>query len=110
MPLYAVIGLDHPPHSMAKRNSVRQEHRQFVIDNDEVVSLTGPFLDEQGNQCGSFYIFEAENEQEVRDWLDREPFVAAGVYKELIIRRFQVGMNRLPSRAWPDALLAGKKK
>jgi len=39
------------------------------------IRLVGPFLDDSGNQCGSFYIFEADSEDQVRQWLDVEPFV-----------------------------------
>src|SRR5262245_18982714 len=36
MPLLAVIGLDHPPHSMAKRDAVT-EHGAYVTSNDEAI-------------------------------------------------------------------------
>jgi len=106
MALYAVIGLDHPPHAMDKRNAVRSEHRRFVTGNDAPIVLVGPMLDDDNNQCGSFYIFEADSEQEVRDWLAEEPFTRTGVYKDLIVRRFELGMNRLHPHDWPNLSLA----
>jgi uncharacterized protein YciI len=102
MPLFAVIGLDHPPHAMARRDAVRAEHRAYVRSNDAPIRLVGPLLDGDNNQCGSFYIFEAEDEQAVRAWLAAEPFVNADVYKDIVVRRFQVGLNTLAPQDWPD--------
>lgn len=101
MALFAVIGLDHPPHAMARRDAARAEHRAYVLSHDAPIMLVGPFLDDDGNQCGSFYIFQADDEQQVRAWLQPEPFVAQDVYAELIIRRFEPGLNRLPMQDWP---------
>jgi hypothetical protein len=33
--------------------------------------------------------------------LAREPFVKGGAYDQLIIRRFMMGVNRLPQQYWP---------
>jgi uncharacterized protein YciI len=103
MPLFTVIGFDHPPHSMETRDKFRAEHREYVWGNDQRIQLVGPFLDAAGNQCGSFYIFEADSEEEVRTWLASEPFVKAGVYRDIFIRRFVVGMNRFAPQDWPRA-------
>jgi uncharacterized protein YciI len=86
---------------MARRDAVRAEHRAYVVTHDAPIVLVGPFIDEGGNQCGSFYIFEAHDEQQVRAWLQQEPFVSHDVYAELLIRRFEPGLNRLPLQDWP---------
>ena len=101
MPLYAVIGLDHPPHAMDRRDAARGPHREYVVANDAPIAFVGVMTDDDGNQCGSFYVFEAESEQQVRDWLAAEPFVAGGVYRDVIVRNFMVGVNRLPQQDWP---------
>ena len=101
MPLYSVFCLDHPPHAMAKRDAVRTEHRAYVKANDAPIRFVGVCSDDDGNQCSSFYIFEAENEQEVRDWFAEEPFAKTGVYQHLIVREFMLGLNRLAGQGWP---------
>ena len=101
MPLFVVIGLDHPPNSMALRDAARAEHRAYVLENDAAVRQAGAFLDEAGGQCGSFYLFEADDEQQVRAWLQAEPFVRAGVYAEVIVRRYLPGLSRLAPQDWP---------
>jgi uncharacterized protein YciI len=101
MPLFAVIGLDHPPHAMARRDAARAEHRRYVVENDERIVFVGVCTDEDDNQCASFYVFDAESEQQVRDWLAQEPFVQGDVYGQLIVRRFLMGVNRLGAQDWP---------
>ena len=54
MPLFAAIGLDHPPHSMDKRDVNRDGHRAYVWDNDAPIRFVGVMLDDDDNQCGSF--------------------------------------------------------
>jgi uncharacterized protein YciI len=100
MELFAVIGFDHPPHSMDKRDAVRSEHRAYVAQNGSAITCVGPLLDDDNNQCGSFYIFEADNEQQIREWLEKEPFYRTGVYQQLVIRRFKPGYSRLPKQEW----------
>lgn len=103
MPLFAAICLDHPPHSGDKRDEFRDSHRAYVRANDAPIRLVGPLLDENGNQCASMYIFEAEAAQDVRDWLAAEPFVGNGVYRDVIVQEFFLGKNALPVQDWPDA-------
>lgn len=101
MPLFAVMGLDHPPHAMERRDAAREAHRAYVVDNDERIAFVGVCLDDANNQCASLYIFDAETEEQIRDWLAQEPFVKEGVYEQLIVRRFMLGVNRLPQQDWP---------
>lgn len=103
MPLFAAICLDHPPHSGDLRDKFRDPHRAYVVANDAPIRLVGPLLDDAGNQCASFYLFEAATAQDVRDWLAEEPFVQGGVYQDVIVREFFLGKNDLPLQDWPQA-------
>lgn len=103
MPLYAAICLDHPPHSGEKRDEFRVAHREYVVANDAGIKLVGPLLDGDGNQCASFYVFEADSAADVEHWLAQEPFVREGVYRDVIVREFFVGKNGLPLQDWPMA-------
>ena len=101
MPLFAVIGLDDPADALAKRNAGLADHRDDLKAHDERMLLVGPLRDENGNSCGSLYVFEAASAGEIQAWLDREPFFRAGIYRELLIRRFDPVMSRLALRDWP---------
>ena len=97
MPLFAVIGLDLPD-SLSKRRAELADHRAYLKAHDERMLLVGPLRDENGNSCGSLYVFETESPNEIQEWLSREPFFKAGVYDKLLIRRFDPVMSRLPLR------------
>ena len=100
MPLFAVIGLDHPPHAMPQRDAVRAEHRAYVKTNDGQIRLAAAMVDGDANQCGSLYLFEAEDEGQVREWLAHEPFVTGGVYKDLVVRELHLAHQLLPRKEW----------
>ena len=100
MPLFAVIGLDLPD-ALGKRNAGLADHRAYLKAHDERMLLVGPLRDDSGNSCGSVYVFEADSSNQIQEWLSREPFVKAGVYDSLLIRRFEPVMSRLALRDWP---------
>ena len=101
MPLYAVTGFDHPPHSMDLRDRLRPEHRNYFLANDQAVKLAGAMYDNDGNQCGTLVIFEASTIDEVWDWFRREPFYKGGVYKDFHIVEWRLALNALtPTDGW----------
>jgi uncharacterized protein YciI len=101
MPLYAVIGFDHPPHNMELRDKTRPAHRAFVLEHDQMIRFATAMLDGKGNQKGSIYFFEAERAEAIREWLKEEPFCTAGVYKDLHIAEISPAFNRIPRLDWP---------
>lgn len=101
MPHFLVIGFDHSPHSMAARDAARPEHRAYVVTNDDGIRVAGAMTDGAGNQCGSLYSFEAESADEVRRWLEAEPFYRTGVYETLRIVEWNPALNRLDKTEWP---------
>jgi uncharacterized protein YciI len=90
MPFYRVVGFDTQPHRSERREAIRPEHRAYVLANLGGIRLAGAMLDDMRDQCGSFYLLEAESEDAVRDWLRREPFVEAGVYETLAVREVDI--------------------
>src|SRR4051812_40038743 len=103
MPLFVVVGLDHPPHSMERRDAVRTPHRAYVKENDSQIRLAGAMLTQDDRQCGSLYLFEAEDEAQVRDWLAKEPFVNGEVYRDIVIRRLHLAHNLLAPINWHES-------
>lgn len=100
MAYFIVVGLDHPPHSMALREVHRADHRDHVLRHDADIRLAGAVVDDAGNQAGSIYVFEADSADQVRDWLAQEPFVKQGVYRDLQVLRWTPVLNRLPATDW----------
>ncbi|HEY0649496.1 YciI family protein [Phenylobacterium sp.] len=101
MPFYAVVGLDHPPHSMALRDRVRPAHRAFVLQHDQMIRFATAMLDADGHQQGSIYVFEADDIDPVRAWTAEEPFCQAGVYRDLRVVEIAPALSRLPIIEWP---------
>lgn len=97
---FLVFARDPAPHAMALRDALRAGHRGYVLENDSPIRLAGAMRDAQDNQCGSIYSFEAESEDEVRAWLQAEPFVDGGVYERIEIVRWTPALNRLPPADW----------
>lgn len=100
MPLYAVIALDHAPHSMALREQFRAEHRAYVQAHDEGTRLAGAFYDTEGNQCGTLMIFEANSAEDVREWYRKEPFYKNNAYKEFHVTEWRLAFNQLERTSW----------
>jgi uncharacterized protein YciI len=88
MPLYAVIGFDHLPHSMALRDQLRAEHRAYVQQQDQGTRLAGAMY-------GTLKIFEANSAEEVWAWYREEPFFRNNVYKELHVVEWRLALNTL---------------
>jgi len=100
MPMYAVIGFDHPPHSMALRDSIRPEHRAYVKGHDQKLRLASVMLDAEGKQKGTILYFEADSIDEVRAWTAAEPFCQIGVYRDLHIVEVRTAYNKIPLISW----------
>lgn len=101
MPLYAAICHDHPPHAMTLRDKARAAHRAYVLNNQAMIRCAGAMRDGAGNQSGTIYVFEAPDEQAIRDWFAAEPFFREGVYESVRIVLWAPAFNTLEQCGWP---------
>ena len=94
--LYAIIGKD-VPESAALRASARPEHlaRLKQLQNDGHLVLAGPFpaidSDDPGPAgfSGSLIVAEFADFDTASSWANKDPYVAAGVYKEIEVFPFK---------------------
>lgn len=101
MPLYAVIGFDHRPHSMPLRDELRARHRAYTLANDQGTRLAGAMFDADGNQCGTLNIFEAPSAEQVWELYRQEPFYQNNVYREFHVVEWRLALNRFePTGGW----------
>ena len=73
------------------RQANREAHLAFLkTPHDKVNLLTaGPWLSqEDGDMSGSLLIVEADSQSAVEDWLDEDPYFAAGLRGALKIHPF----------------------
>ena len=98
MALYLVIGFDRHPHQMPLRDSVRPEHRSYVLGHAEKLRMAGAMVDDSGNQQGTMLVFEADSAEEVWAWVRAEPFYQAGVYETLAVRKWDLVIGAIAER------------
>lgn len=93
---YAITAFDHSD-SLAKRLAARPEHlaRLRELQDAGRLLLAGPFpaIDAEdpgpAGFSGSLIIAEFANLVAAQAWADADPFVAAGVYREVSVRPFR---------------------
>lgn len=94
--LFALIAHDKPGY-LQKRQEVRPEHLKHIESLGDRLLLAGPFLDEQGDMTGTFLVFEAENWNDAKATVDRDPYVLEGVFDSITIKRWHLGINNTAS-------------
>lgn len=94
--LYAIEGLDVPD-SLERRKSVRPEHlaRLEALRDTGRLVLAGPFpaIDSPdpgaSGFSGSLIVAEFPSLAAAQTWADADPYVGAGVYREVTVRPFK---------------------
>ena len=93
---YAIISQDNE-NSLEKRLSVRTEHiaRLKTLEDQGRLLIAGPHpsidSDDPGPAgfSGSLIVAEFESLKEAQSWADTDPYITAGVYKEVIVKPFK---------------------
>lgn len=93
---YAIVALDHPD-SLEKRLAARPAHiaRLNALKDEGRLKLAGPFpaidAEDPGEAgfAGSMIVAEFDDLVAAKSWADADPYVAAGVYREVTVRPFR---------------------
>ena len=94
--LYAIVALDHP-NSLENRLAARPAHlaRLNALKAEGRLKLAGPFpaIDAEdpgaAGFSGSMIVAEFVDLPTAKAWADADPYVAAGVYREVAVRPFK---------------------
>lgn len=78
--LYAIICLDKPG-ALEVRKANRDDHLAHIRGAGGAIVQAGPFLDADGEMCGSLLIYEGELAGAAAD-----PYAAAGLFQSVDIR------------------------
>lgn len=94
MAYFCVYALDKDGAGDA-RAARRPAHRERlrVHDHPVCVRIGGPLLDTAGAMIGTLLIVEAEDIDDVRRFVDGDPYSEAGVYAAVDIRPFHWGLG-----------------
>jgi uncharacterized protein YciI len=94
---YAIVALDHS-NSLEKRLAARPAHlaRLKVLLDEGRLKLAGPFpaidAEDPGEAGfdGSMIVAEFSDLAAAKSWADADPYVEAGVYRDVTVRPFRV--------------------
>ena len=82
--LYAIICLDQPG-ALEIRNAKRDAHLAHIRGAGGAIVQAGPFLDADGEMCGSLLIY-AGDLAGAEAWAAADPYAAAGLFQSVEIR------------------------
>jgi uncharacterized protein YciI len=82
--LCAIICVDKPG-ALEVRKANRDAHLAHIKGADGAIVQAGPFLDADGEMCGSLLIYEGERAG-AEAWADADPYNAAGLFRSVEIR------------------------
>ena len=85
---FVALCLDKPD-SLAIRLESRPAHLAFLGERPEVVKLAGPFLDTQGQPCGSMLVLDCPDEDSARAFLAGDPYAKAGLFASVELRPYR---------------------
>ncbi len=87
---FAVICIDKP-NALALRLATREAHFAFARSLPEgLIRLAGPFLNAEGQMCGSLILFETEDEAAIQAYLEGDPYTQAGLFESIEIRPWRL--------------------
>ncbi len=87
---FVIIGLDGTDEKASER---RAKARQAHIDMGEELRLSGnmwygaALLHDDGSMKGSMILVDFPSDKELRDWLDKEPYVVSEVWKDITVHK-----------------------
>ncbi len=77
----AMIGRDKPG-ALDIRLANRDAHVAY-LKSSGIVAQAGPFIDENGDMCGSLVILSVETIAEAQAWVDADPYGIAGLFQSV---------------------------
>ena len=69
-----VILCKDKPNSLNERMKIIDEHRAYLSTNPIKTLLSGPLTDKEGNMNGSFFMVEANSEEEIKVFQHNDQF------------------------------------
>ena len=91
-----VILCKDKPYSLEKRMAIIDEHRRYLASNPIKTLISGPLTDASGKVMnGSFFMVEAETENEVKEFQSNDLIFKAGVWDQITISPFNKIVDNL---------------
>ena len=89
--LWAISCVDKPD-TAAIRQSVLQQHRDYLDSHKRILVLSGATQNDEGTEAiGSLFIVNAGSRAEAKKFSDGDPFTQKGVFRSITITRMRKG-------------------
>ena len=93
MQQYLVTGFDGTDElALTRRMAARPLHfiraRELKAAGNFITG--GAILDEKGQMTGSMMLMQFPSEKELKEWMDKEPYVVENVWQRIDIRPFKI--------------------
>jgi len=87
--LYILYGKDKPNHLNIRLENY-DAHKAYLSGNPIKFLMSGPLVDEGDRETmiGSFFLIEADNIEQVKEFNRNDPFRKAGIYESIVIEPF----------------------
>ena len=76
------------PGALQIRIDNRKAHLDYIASTG-IVSLAGPFLDHDGQMCGSLVILDVEEFAEAEAWAAEDPYAKAGLFSDVSLQAWK---------------------
>ena len=60
----------------------RDAHLAYIADTG-IVAMAGPFLDADGQMCGSLIVLDVDDMTAAQTWADNDPYKKAGLFQSV---------------------------
>ncbi|KIC49760.1 YciI family protein [Tateyamaria sp. ANG-S1] len=85
--LFALMAFDKEG-ALDVRMENRPAHLEY-LDSTGVVKQAGPFLDGEGNPCGSLIVLDVADMEAAQSWADNDPYAKAGLFRDVQIKAWK---------------------
>jgi hypothetical protein len=93
--MYVVICKDKQ-NAQNLRQSLRQEHLDFIQKNNHIVKIAGPILAEDSqSMAGSILIVDLTTKAEVESFLNKDPYSTGELFESTEILHYKLIINNL---------------
>jgi uncharacterized protein len=88
---FAIVSQD-VPNSLQLRQTARPDHikRLELLRNENRLLIAGPFPNPDGEGfTGSLVVADFESLKVAKEWADADPYMAAGVYADVMVKPYK---------------------
>ncbi len=86
--MYFVLTSIDKPNTKQLRLDKREAHIDY-LEQTGVVEIAGPFLDEDGQMCGSLIILKVDSRKDAENWAENDPYAMSGLFEISSLRAWK---------------------